>query len=295
MKKIVLAGGTGFIGKFLEERFIREGYEVLIISRNKAHIQWDDENGLIAALNGADILINLAGKSVNCRYNKKNKEAILVSRTGTTNKLGNAVLKCSTPPLLWINSATATIYRHAEDRPMTEDGGEIGKGFSVEVAKAWEKSFFDFVLPKTRQVAVRMAIVLGKAGGVIIPMVRLTKFGLGGRQGKGTQMFSWIHIEDVFRIIQFIAEKKETTGIYNCSAPNPVTNKELMKELRKTLNIPIGLPAPVWLLKKGAVIIKTETELILKSRWVIPQRLKEDGYTFKFPFLEQALNDILKK
>lgn len=191
--KIVLAGGTGFIGKYFTEKFKAMGYEVVIISRNSAHIQWDNKNEIENALNGAEMVINLAGKSVNCRYNEKNKDEILRSRTITTKILGDAILKCENPPQIWINSSTATIYRHALDRPMTEEKGDIGSGFSVDVATAWEKAFFDFNLPQTRQIALRMAIVLGAGGGVMRPFLNLVRFGLGGKQGDGKQMFSWIH------------------------------------------------------------------------------------------------------
>jgi uncharacterized protein (TIGR01777 family) len=293
MKKIVLAGGTGFIGKYLEKRFSALNYDVKIISRQRDHINWSSEAVLINALEGAELVINLAGKSVNCRYNDQNKAAIFSSRTETTSMLGNAILKCAAPPKLWINSSTATIYRHAEDRPMTEAGGEIGSGFSVEVGKAWEKSFFDFKLTQTRQIALRMAIVLGKDGGVIKPFTNLVRFGLGGKEGSGNQMFSWIHIEDVFGVIQFLSEHESISGIVNVSAPNPVPNKQLMKAFRNALKIPFGLPAPKWLLKIGAAIIGTETELLLKSRWVLPERLLQSGYRFKFESIDETLRDIL--
>ena len=293
-KKIVLAGGTGFIGKYLAEKFKGLGYKVIIISRNNTHIQWDNKNEVESALNGAEILINLAGKSVNCRYNQKNEDEILRSRTGTTKILGEAILNCENPPALWINSSTATIYRHAMDKPMIETDGEIGTGFSVDVATNWEKSFFDFQLPNTRQIALRMAIILGEGGGVMEPFVNLVRFGLGGKQGSGKQMFSWLHIEDLFNIILFLQKEKELSGVFNCSAPNPIDNATLMSSLRKTMKVNIGLPSPKWILKMGAVLIGTETELILKSRWVIPDRLTKVGYQFKFPFIDGALENILK-
>jgi len=292
-KKIVIAGGTGFIGKYLAEKFKTLGYQVIIISRNNTHIQWDNKSEIENALNGAEMLINLAGKSVNCRYNQKNRDEILRSRTVTTKILGDAILTCENPPALWINSSTATIYRHAIDKPMTEHDGEIGTGFSVDVATNWEKSFFDFQLPKTRQIALRMAIILGKGGGVMEPFVNLVRFGLGGKQGSGKQMFSWLHVEDLFNIILFLQKEEALNGVFNCSAPNPVDNAKLMKSLRKTMKVSIGLPSPTWMLKMGAVLIGTETELILKSRWVIPDKLTKAGYQFKFPVIDGALADIL--
>jgi len=292
-KKIVLAGGTGFVGKYLKTKFSELGYEVKIISRQNNSIQWTDLISIQEAIDNSEMLINLAGKSVDCRYNKKNKEEILRSRTETTKILGDIILKCKNPPELWINSSTATIYRHAEDRPMTESDGEIGSGFSVSVAKEWEKTFFDFRLPKTRQVALRMAIVLGKDGGVMIPFKNLVRFGLGGKQGNGNQMFSWIHIADLFGIIQFLQSNKKMTGAYNCSAPNPVSNETLMQSLRQAINVKFGLPSPKLLLKIGAIIIRTETELILKSRWVIPERLTKAGFQFQFSTIDKALINIL--
>jgi len=261
-KKIVLAGGTGFVGKYLTEQFTNLCYEVIIISRQKNCINWQDTKSIIEAIDNAEMLVNLAGKSVNCRYNEKNKLEILNSRIETTNILGQAILQCANPPELWINSSTATIYRHAEDRPMTEQNGEIGTGFSANVAISWEKSFFDFQLPRTRQVALRMAIVLGKNGGIMTSFINLVRFGLGGQQGNGKQMFSWIHITDLYNIITFFQRNKNLKGVYNCSSPNPINNKTLMQSLRQVMNIKFGLLSPKFLLEIGAVFIRTETELI---------------------------------
>lgn len=294
MKKVVIAGGTGFIGELFHKRFQELGYDVSIISRQRQHIHWEDKLSMQKALEDAELLINLAGKSVNCRYNEKNKQEIMNSRISTTRILGEAVQSCSKPPELWINSSTATIYRHAEDRPMTEAEGEVGSGFSVDVAKKWEDTFFAYKLPHTRQIALRIAIVLGKGGGVMAPYLNLVRFGLGGIQGSGKQKFSWIHIEDLFQIILFLRDKQDLSGVFNCSAPKPVTNRELMKELRNTMNVPFGLPAPKWMLEVGSIFIRTETELVLKSRWVIPDRLEREGFNFRFNTLDHTLQDILK-
>ncbi|MGM0829784.1 MAG: TIGR01777 family oxidoreductase [Bacillota bacterium] len=292
-KKVVIAGGTGFIGQYLQKEFLEMGYVVTIISRQSPHVSWEDQEGMVQSLEGAELLINLAGKSVDCRYNEKNKAEIFESRTETTNALGDALTQCKNPPSLWINSSTATIYRYAEDRPMTEYDGEIGTGFSVEVAKDWEKAFFSYRLPATRQAALRMAIVLGPGGGVMTPYRTLVRFGLGGVQGSGNQRFSWIHIEDVFRIMLFLMENKKLSGVFNCSSPDPVTNREFMAHLRRVMNKKIGLPTPKWMLEAGAMLIKTETELVLKSRWVIPERLETAGYEFKYDTMEKALGHIL--
>lgn len=254
-----------------------------------------DENGISIALENAEMLINLAGKSVNCRYNAKNKAEIFSSRIETTDILGRALQHCKCPPALWLNASTATIYRHAEDRPMTESEGDIGIGFSVEVAKKWEKTFFDFDLPNTRQVALRMAIVLGDDGGVIQPYKNLVRFGLGGVQGSGKQYFSWIHIEDLLRIILFLQQHSELDGPINCAAPHPISNKIFMKTFRDIMEKKIGLSAPKWLLEVGALVLGTETELLLKSRWVLPARLERSGFSFKFPTITHALEDILGK
>jgi uncharacterized protein len=292
-EKVILAGGTGFIGQYFEKQFKELGYDVKHISRQPQHISWNDKAAIIDALEGGALLINLAGKSVNCRYNEYNKKEIMNSRLETTKILGESVLSCKNPPQLWINSSTATIYRHAEDRPMTEANGEIGSGFSVDVATNWEKTFYSFSLPKTRQIALRIAIVLGKDGGVMTPYINLVKFGLGGIQGSGNQMFSWIHVEDLFKIVLFLKERENLNGTFNCSAPEPVSNREFMKKMRKAMNIPIGLPAPKWLLEIGSVMIRTETELVLKSRWVLPERLESEGYRFTFNTLDKTLQDIL--
>ncbi len=293
-KKIVIAGGTGFIGQYVQKKFADMGYEVNIISRQNHHISWEDSASIIEVMEHAEMVINFAGKSVNCRYNEKNRKQILNSRTETTRILGNALLACKNPPLLWINSSTATIYRHAEDRPMTEESGEMGNDFSVEVAKAWEQTFFAFDLPATRQVALRMAIVLGEDGGVIEPYRNLVRLGLGGIQGAGNQRFSWVHIEDVFRIILFLQENKELQGVFNCSSPYPITNKKFMAQLRNAMGRKFGLPSPKWMLEMGAIFMRTETELILKSRWVIPKRLESEGFRFTFDTIEKALQQILK-
>ncbi|WP_246938695.1 TIGR01777 family oxidoreductase [Bacillus pinisoli] len=294
-KKVVLAGGTGFIGSYFHHQFQNQGYEVKVISRKPNHISWSDRKAIIEALDGAELLINLAGKSVNCRYNEKNRNEIMNSRTSTTTILGESILACSEPPELWLNSSTATIYRHAEDRPMTEEQGEIGTGFSVDVAKAWEESFFSFQLPKTRQAALRIAIVLGKDGGVMTPYQNLVRFGLGGVQGSGRQKFSWIHVKDLFRIIMFLKERKDLSGVFNCSAPQPVSNSELMNCLRRIMKMPVGLPAPKWMLEIGSIVIRTETELVLKSRWVLPERLQREGFRFTYNKIDDCLTHILKK
>ena len=314
-KKIRLAGGTGFIGQEVIRYFGKEN-EIIILTRqvnektnrndydsltpedikNLQYIKWDGKTTgeWAKRLNDADLVINLAGKSVNCRYHEKNKKEILDSRTEAVKAIGDAINKCNRPPLLWINASSATIYRHAMDAPQDEYTGEIQDDFSVQVCKHWEQSFYDQQTPQTRKVAVRMAITLGP-GGILIPYFNLLKFGLGGKQASGKQMYSWIHIEDSCRMIEWIYDHKEINGTYNSSSPNPVTNEEFMRIFRKVTGHTIGLPAYKWMLQIGAPVIGTEIELVLKSRWVIPAKILETGFQFKHPLLEEALSDIISK
>lgn len=296
--KIVITAANGFMGEALVQYFSK-AHEVVAIVRKSMHFEnaktciWDGKNlgDWSTELDGADVLINLAGKSVNCRYNDANKAAIYASRLESTTVLGKAIEACVHPPKLWVNAASATIYRHSLNDPMTENNGEIGTGFSVDVCQQWEKSFFDFQLKNTRQVALRTAIVLGKNGGVMIPFKRLTQLGFGGKMGDGQQQFSWIHIEDVFRSIEFIIQNESLNGAINVSSPNPVRNMIFMDALRKRYNRFALIPSPKWILELGAKMIKTETELILKSRFVIPEKLEQAGFKWKFPKIEGAVQE----
>lgn len=313
--RIVIAGASGFIGRYLIASFRESGDSVTTIGRKGADASWADHAGIVALLDGADVVVNLAGKSVNCRYTESNRKEILRSRVDTTHELSDSIRDCSVPPSLWVNASTATIYRHAEDRPMTESTGEIGEGFSVSIATRWEREFFATPSPRTRRVALRMAIVIGD-GSVMIPLVRLAKFGLGGPQWDGrwfstarrraagtfhrfgarwgSQKFSWIHIADIDGIVRFLAGHPDIDGVINASSPNPTDNVTLMRTLRSVLRVPIGLPAPRFLLEIGSAVIRTETELVLKSRWVVPERLLAAGYSFQYPDLEPALREVLE-
>lgn len=300
--KIVLAGGNGYLGKVLAEYYKPLAQEVIILSRkagvdheNCKTIVWDGrtEGGWADNLNNADLLINLCGKNVNCRYTEKNKAEIINSRIIPTKLLGDAIDALETPPKLWINVTSATIYRHAEDRPQDEDTGEIGYGFSIDVCRKWEDTFMEINTPRTRKVALRMGIVLGHADGAFPRLLNLVKFGLGGKQGDGEQYVSWVHEQDVAKSTEWLLQHDELNGVFNCTSPEPLKNSDLMRSLRNAYGIPIGLPSPAWLLEIGAIVIGTETELILKSRWVLPKRLLESGYTFLFPKAEHAIKDIL--
>lgn len=296
--KVVIAGGNSYLGQTLARYYAAHKAEVVLLVRkpqlpetNIRSVLWNGETlGLwMQELNGADMLINMAGRSVNCRYTPKNKKQIFDSRTSITTVLGEAIRRCANLPKVWLNAASATIYRHAEDRPMDEYGGEIGSGFSVEVCQLWEKTFFDQKTPGTRKVALRTAIVFGKADGVFVRLRNLVRYGLGGHQGHGRQMMSWIHETDFVRATRFIYKHPEIDGVINLSAPNPVPNTVLMQKIRKAFRMPFGLPSPKWVLEMGAVVIGTETELVLKSRWVLPTRLIEEGFAFKYPTLDVAL------
>jgi uncharacterized protein len=309
-KHIVIAGGAGFIGMQLAEGWIKEN-KVTILTRNvkdaadntygKKHNvadvkmeQWDGKTlgNWVTELEGCDLLLNLAGKTVNCRYNEKNKAEIMNSRIDATRVLGEAVKQLKRPPELWINGASTTIYRHAEDRPQDEFTGEMENDFSVAVCKAWEATFNEIQLPATRKVILRMAIVLGE-GGVLVPYAWLARLGVGGTQGNGRQMFSWVHIDDLARIIEWLYEHKEQTGVFNAAAPGPVPNREFMRMMRGIYKMPVGIPAPAWLLEIAAFFHGTETELLLKSRWVLPAKLIREGFAFKYTEMKVALRDLL--
>ncbi|MBL7718378.1 MAG: TIGR01777 family oxidoreductase [Flavipsychrobacter sp.] len=300
--KIVLAGGNGYLGSVLAEYYSPRCVEVVLLSRRPAlprgnirTVVWDAlrEGPWVQELEHADMLINLCGKNVNCRYNEKNRSEIVSSRVVPTTLLGRAIAACAAPPALWINVTSATIYRHAEDRPQDEETGEIGSGFSIDVCNRWEEAFYAAPTPATRKVALRMGIVLGRRDGVFPRLRNMVRFGLGGKQGNGRQYVSWIHEHDVARITEWLLQHPELQGHINCVAPSAVTNAELMRHLRQACKMPIGLPAPAWLLEIGALLIGTETELILKSRWVTPKRLLGSGFKFRFEKLEDAVRDVV--
>jgi uncharacterized protein len=297
--RMVIAGANGFMGLVIADYF-KPRYDVHTLTRKPLTIAettnhlWDGKTlgDWAKTLDGAEVLINLAGRSVNCRYNEENKKEIFDSRTQSTNVLGDAIAGAKTPPKVWLNSSTATIYRHAEDRPMDDETGEIGTGFSVEVAKLWEKTFFDAATPHTRKVAMRTAMVLGKNGGVLPVLANLAHYGLSGTMASGRQYVSWVHERDVCRAAEFLIESG-LEGTVNISAPKPLPNAVFMKRLRQHLKQPLGLPSTRWMLEIGAVFLKTETELILKSRWVLPSRLERSGFRFQFTELPSTLKDLL--
>jgi len=293
MKNVVIAGGTGFVGSYLTEMFRKNGDNVLIISRKEGDVSWN-QTDLIKAINGSDLLINLAGRSINCRHNDKNRAEIISSRINGTSALNNAVQQCDNPPKLWINASAIGIYKSTFNVPMTESTTEFATDFMAEVVKKWEETFFSVVIPNTRKVSLRTSVVLGKNGGALSPLLLLTRFGLGGKQGSGKQMFSWIHLEDYFRIVNFVSENTEISGVINCTSPEPVSNQVFMAKLRKEIKVPFGLPAPEFVIKIASKIIGIEPGLILNSQYVYPEKLIKSGFKFKYSTLEEAFSALVK-
>lgn len=297
---MILAGGSGFLGRHVAHHFRQLGYEVLTLTRKVKHFNQLAWNGQTlgrwtAALEGAAVVLNLAGKSVDCRYTSANKRAIRRSRTDTTRVLGEAIAACHNPPAVWLNASTATIYAHTEDDAPanTEATGCIGNGFSELVAQQWEAEFWLADLPHTRRLALRTAIVLGADGGALPTLAWLARWGLSTPQGSGRQWVSWLHVQDFCRAVEFLLMRPDIDGVFNLCAPQPIRNAELMQQLAQHYRPRWHLPQPQWLLELGAFLLRTETELILKSRKVTPQRLLAADFQFQFPTCAQALRELL--
>jgi uncharacterized protein len=306
IKRIILAGGSGFLGQLLGEYLRPRGWEAVVLTRTPSsgrfeQIAWDARpmGDWARRLEGADAVINLAGRSVNCRFTAQNRRLVMESRVDSTRVLGQAIARCAQPPRVWLNSSTATIYKHSLDRAHDESSTDFSPtpeakdAFSVEVARAWEKAFDEALTPGTRKVALRTTLVFGTVeGGVFRILRRLARAGLGGRMGNGRQYVSWIQDEDFCRAVEWILERPEITGPINMAAPHPVPNAEMMRIFRRVCGIPIGLPAAEWMLEVGAFVLRTETELLLKSRRVVPGKLLTSGFQFRFPGMEEALRDL---
>ncbi len=293
MKKVVIAGGTGFIGTYLATRFREIGFKVLIVSRQPEHVSWLP-NDMQQAIEGSELVINLAGKTINCRHNQVNRKLILESRIKTTKLIGDAITACVNPPKLWVNASASAIYKSSEEKAMTEDETDLATGFFADVVRQWENVFFEFEFSTTRQVALRTSVVLGKEGGALKPLAWLSRLGLGGKQAEGTQIISWLHLEDYFRIVQFLIKKEDVNGVINCTSPQPLTNNDFMSALRNSVSAIFGIPAPRFAIIIGARIIGTEPELLLGSTFLLPKRLQTMGYKFAFPTIEKALADLLR-
>ncbi len=304
--RIILAGGAGFLGQALAKMFLQRGCEVIVLTRSPSarkdkakEIYWDAKSlGDWAKLvDGAEVVINLAGKSVDCRYTKANRQAIIASRVDSTRVLGEAIAQSQQPPRVWLNSSSATLYKHTFTTPMTESG-EIGAtpeahdAFSIEVIERWERALNEAPTPNTRKVALRITLVFGKEGGVFPVLQRLARFRLGGALGSGKQFVSWIHLEDFCRAVEWIIAKYDLSGPINLAAPNPLPNRETMRLIRESCGVPSGLPATEWMLEIGAFFLRTETELLLKSRYVVPRKLVASGFEFQFAELPEALKNL---
>jgi uncharacterized protein len=305
--KIILAGGSGFIGAMLAEFFAAKGSEVVILTRNPRpraglirEVRWDGAavGDWQRELEGARALINLAGVSVNCRYHASNRKLMLDSRLNSTRVLGEAIARCTNPPPAWLNSSTATIYKHNFGAAWDESG-EIGGCpeakdiFSVLIATEWERVFNEAITPRTRKVALRSAMVLGHGKNSVLPnLLRLARLGLGGSLAGGRQFVSWIHEEDFCHAVEWIIEHQNLHGAVNLAAPNPVTNAEFMATIRKVCRAPFRMPATRWMLEVGAFLLRTETELLIKSRRVVPGKLLADGFVFRHPQLLPAIQRL---
>ena len=311
--RIVIPGGSGHIGHLLARHFHEQGHSVCVLSRDPRPADWETVrwNGLdlgdwTAAVDGAGVVINLAGRSVNCRYNAANCRDIKNSRTFTTALIGEAIARAAHPPRLWLNASTATIYRHALDRTMDEQNGDLGGhepgapdkwAFSVDVAASWERAFFAAATPQTRRIALRSSMVMSpERSGVFDRLLQLVRYGLGGALGPGTQYVSWVHDVDFVRALEFLMENEGMEGVVNICAPCPVPNRFFMRCLRHAwCSSYIALPLPRWALSIGAALLGTETELVLKSRRVVPARLCASGFSFHFPSWRAASLDLVRR
>lgn len=307
--KVVLPGGSGHVGKLLARAFAAEGHEVVVLCRHLVQanwrvVQWDGRtlSDWTSEIDGADVVINLAGRSVNCRYNAANRREILDSRVDSTRVIGQAIAAAKRPPSTWLQMSTATIYAHRYDTPNDEATGILGGDepgapdtwrFSIDVAKAWEAAVDEAVTPQTRKVKLRSAMVMSAdRGGIFDTLLGLVRRGLGGTAGDGRQYVSWIHEEDFIRSIMWLIEHEEINGAVNLASPNPLPNSEFMRVLRESWGTRMGLPAYEWMLEIGAYFLRTETELILKSRRVVPGRLLEGGFEFKCPQWPEAARNL---
>ena len=310
--RIVLPGGNGQVGNILARHFHAQGHSVTVLARKSYAAPWRVAlwDGVTLGdwtreLENADAVINLAGRNVNCRYNAVHRREIMDSRVQSTRVLGEAIGRLSAPPRVWLNSSTATIYRHVFDRAMDEATGEIGGNepdaprswrFSIQVAAAWEEAFFSAAAPRTRRVALRSSVILSPdRGGIFDVLLRLVRFGLGGASGSGKQFVSWIHDADFARAIDFLIAHEKLSGVVNVAAPNPLPNSDFMAELRRAWGTRIGLAASKWMLESGAIFLRTETELVLKSRCVVPGRLLASGFEFQFPEWPASARDLVQR
>lgn len=310
--KIVIPGGSGQVGTLLARAFHGAGHEVVVLSRGAATapwrvLPWDAETlgDWAAEVDGADAVINLAGRNVNCRYDEKNRREMMASRVDSTRAVGEAIGRAGHPPPVWLQASTATLYAHRYDAANDEASGIVGGSepdapkkwrFSIEVVQAWERALEEAVTPRTRKVALRSAVVLSPdPGGIFDVLLGLVRHGLGGRSGNGRQYVSWIHHVDFVRAVEWLLGRDDVSGPVNLAAPNPLPNADFMRALRQAWGMPFGLPATEWMLEIGALFLRTETELVLKSRRVVPGRLLREGFTFQFPTWPEAARELCEE
>lgn len=310
--KIVIPGGTGQVGMALARAFTRDGHEVVVLSRKPEKagwrvLEWDAETiaDWAREVDGADVVINLAGRNVNCRYTEENRRLIMESRVNSARVVGEAISQAANPPKVWLQMSTATIYAHRFDAPNDDVTGIIGGyepgapdtwNFSIDVATLWERAAEAAETPDTRKVMMRAAMIMGPGkGGIFDTLLGLVRIGLGGTAASGRQYISWIHEQDFIRSVYWLIEHEELSGPVNLASPNPLPNKEFMRVLRDAWGIKIGLPAAEFMLAIGAFFMRSETELILKSRRVVPRRITDSGFEFDFPSWKQAAEDLCRR
>jgi uncharacterized protein (TIGR01777 family) len=310
--KIAILGGTGQVGTLLARAFHEDGHAVIVFGRSPKSAPWPvarwnpaNVDEWANQLDGVEVVINLAGRSVNCRYTPQNRREILDSRVESVSAVGHAISMAKRPPRVWLQASTATIYAHTYGDPNDEVCGVIGGSepnapetwrFSIDVATAWERAFDELFTPGTRKVKLRSAMTMSPdSGGIFDTLLALVRRGLGGTSGDGHQYVSWIHEQDFVRAIYFLIERNDIEGAVNLASPNPVTNKEFMAALRRAWGVAIGLPASKWMLEIGALFLRTETELILKSRRVVPGLLLREGFSFKYPDWPGAAHELCER
>ncbi|MFF4962558.1 TIGR01777 family oxidoreductase [Streptomyces sp. NPDC001222] len=308
--KIVIPGGTGQVGTILNRALTAAGHQVVVLSRRPARpgeVPWDGKTlgPWAEALDGSDVVVNLAGRSVSCRYTADNLQAMMDSRVDSARAVGEAIAAAARPPRVWLQMSTATIYAHRFDAPNDEKTGVIGGAepgvpgywaFSIDIAKAWEREQEKADTPGTRKVALRSAMVMSPdRGGVFDVLLWLTRLGLGGPVAGGAQYVSWIHDHDFVRAVEFLVDRDDIDGPVNLAAPAPVAQRMLMRSMRTAWGVPVGLPATKWMAELGALALRTDTELLLKSRRVVPGRLLEAGFTFDHPHWPEAAADLVHR
>ncbi|MFF8232147.1 TIGR01777 family oxidoreductase [Streptomyces caelestis] len=308
--KIVIPGGTGQVGIVLKRALCAAGHDVVVLSRRprrQDEVHWDGvtPGPWAEEIDGSDVVVNLAGRSVNCRYTPANLREMMDSRVHSTRAVGEAIAAAARPPRVWLQMSTATVYAHRYDAPNDETTGVIGGtepdapgywAYSVDIAKAWEREQETANTPHTRKVALRAAMVMSPdRGGVFDVLLRLARLGLGGPVAGGAQYVSWIHDQDFVRAVEFLIARDDITGPVNLAAPAPLPHREFMRALRRAWGVPVGLPATRWMAETGAFVLRSDTELLLKSRRVVPGRLLDAGFTFGRPDWPAAADDLVRR